>query len=857
VIGFSTALKLALSETRRARGSLSFCVLSIALGVLSITAIGSVTDSLRDSVEGQGQRLLGADLVLSGSAPLDAGPAAELIRDLTGSGARGATSVRFYSMLTRAKPQRGARATQLIRVRAVGDGFPFYGEMESLPAQQFQRLREHPAVLVDPSVARALGLGPGEHVRLGELELSVLGEFVKSPGSPGAEFSVAPYVFMHERYVAATGLLQAGARIQYEQAFALPEPRSAEAWKEAHWDRALDAHLNIRTSKEAAASVRRFLSRLSGFMTVVSLVTLFLGALGIGSAMHAFMASKLDHAAILRCVGATSRDLFAIYSFLSLGIATLGSALGALGGALVPLVMRPASQALGAGFLPTELVLGPTWNAILHGLGAGILSTSAFTLVPIWRTAAVAPLRVLGRAGDAHGPLGTRRRAAGVGLVGIGAAIVSVFVLSLAQTDSWRIGASFSVAMAVALGVLFGLARGIVGLARLVGPRLPSFHWRQGIANLHRPGNQTSAVIVALGMGFLLLGSLLILQRSMRDLLALEQRDELPNVFILDIQPEQQSSVAALIGAAEGLEFSPMIAARIGALNGRPLDTSHVQRDDVQRTWEDRMRTREYFLSYRSQPVPSESVTQGQFWSASPREQEASLEEGLAESLGVALGDLLTLDIQGLPLTARVTSFREIRWQTLRPNAMILLSPGEIEAAPKLYVASLRLPGAEARQSLQERLVAHHPNLTVIDAAEAAQTLLMIMSRVSIVFTVLGVLALLAGAIILGGAIAAGRFARQKEAMLFKVLGASRADLRQILGAEYATLAVFGTLSGWLLAEIMGRTALPRLFDAPASVPYASLSALALGALVLNTGMGLLVGRHVSTHTPLSILREE
>jgi putative ABC transport system permease protein len=854
VIRLRTALRLARAETRRARGSLAFCVISIALGVLAITAIRSVTESLRQSIDGQAQRLLGADLVLSGSAPLDGGQSAELMRELLNGGARSAASVKFYSMLAYPGAKPGAKATQLVRVRAVGDGFPFYGSIESLPADQFGRLGELPAVLVDPSVARALGIAPGDQLRLGQLDVRVLGEFVRAPGSPAAEFSMAPYVFVHERYLGATGLLATGSRVQYEQLFALPSGLSPETWKESHWDRALEAHLSIRTPREAAANVRRFLSRLSGFMTVVGLVTLFLGALGIGSAMHAFMGSKLDHAAILRCVGATSRDLFLIYSLLSLGVAIVGSALGALLGALVPLLLSQASESLGAGFLPTELVLRPSLGAVLHGLSAGILSTFAFTLIPIWRTAAVAPLRVLGRAGDALRPLGTARRAA---VMGVLLAFVSVFVLSLTETESIRIAVSFSVAIAAALGALFGLARGIVALAHAAGPRLSSFHLRQGIANLHRPGNQTSAVIVALGMGFLLLGTLLILQRSMQELLAFERREDLPNLFVIDIQPEQRASVEAELGAAPQLEFSPMISARIGAINRHSVDQSHIERDDVQRGWEDRMRTREYFLSYRAELVPSENVTQGQFWSGTPKEQEASIDEGLAKGLGVELGDLLTLDVQGLPLDARVTSFREIRWQSLRPNAMILLSPGEIEAAPKMYVASLRVPAVEQRQELQERLVTRHPNLTVIDASEAAQTVLLLLSRVSVVFTVLGILAVLVGAIILGGAIAAGRFARQKEAMLFKVLGASRSDLRRILGAEYAILALLGTACGWLLAEVIGRASVPSLFDAPAHVPYAAFSALALSALVLNTTVGMLVGRRVSGQTPLSILREE
>ncbi len=347
--------------------------------------------------------------------------------------------------------------------------------------------------------------------------------------------------------------------------------------------------------------------------------------------------------------------------------------------------------------------------------------------------------------------------------------------------------------------------------------------------------------------------------RSLQDLLALERREDLPNLFVIDIQPDQQQTVLELLQRPDvsALALSPMVSARIGGVNGRAVDQSHVQRDDVQRSWEDRMRTREYFLSYRDQPIESERVTRGVFWTGRPARQEASIDEGLAANLGIELGDRLTLDIQGLPLDATVTSFREIRWQSLRPNAMILLSPGEIENAPRMFVASARVATLEARRELSSQLVYRHGNLTVIDASEAAQSVLLILDRVSSVFTILGVLSVLAGAVILGGAIAAGRFARQREAMLFKVLGASRGDLRRILSAEYATLALLGTLSGWLLAEVLGRAAVPALFDAAASVPYLAFTSVAVGALALNTAVGLLVGRRVSSHTPLSILREE
>jgi putative ABC transport system permease protein len=854
VISFRVAIGLARAETRRARGTLSFCVLAIALGVLAITAIRTLTRSLRDDIEAQGQTLLGADLLLDSSQPLDQGPGRALVDDLVAQGARVAPSLRFYSMLARASDEPGTPATQLVRVRAVGDGFPFYGSIQSTPPDQWARLGREPSVLVDPGVARRLGLAPGDRVRLGQLEAVVLGQFVRSAGSPAAEFSMAPYLFLHERFVPATGLLARGSRIQYERLFALPFDR-AESWKEQHWDEALAAHVNVRTSQEAAGSVRRFLTRLSRFMTLVGLVTLFLGALGIGSALHAFMRSRLDHAAILRCLGATSRDVFAVYALLALGIAALGSGLGASVGTLVPLALASASKGLGAEFLPAEITLRPSLPALLHGALAGVVATLAFTLLPLLRTAGVSPLRVLGRTATAL-PQARSLRAL---LLGVGAAIACVFGLSAAETGSLRVALLFSASIGAALGVLFALARVVRALAKLAGPRLPSFPLRQGVANLERPGNQTSAVIVAIGLGFVLLGTLLIVQRSLEQLLTIEQRAELPNLFVIDIQPDELPDVEARLRAvsSELLSFSPMISARISAVNGRSVDQSNVARDDVQRGWEDRMRTREYFVSYRAELLPSEALTGGEFWSGRPAQQEASLDTGLAHTLGIALGDTLRLDIGGLPLDARVTSFRDIRWQALRPNAMILLSPGEIEAAPKMFVASVRVAAAAQREALQGELVARHPNLTVVDAAEAAQTVLGIVERVGRVLTALGSVALAVGAIILAGAVAAGRFARQREAMLFKVLGASRADLRWILGFEYALLALLGTLTGWLLAEAIGRLAVPRLFDAAAEVPYGALCALALCALGLNTLVGILVGRRVSDQPPLAILREE
>ncbi len=847
---WKVAAGLAVKETRRARGTLFFCVFSVALGVMALCAIRGVADSLRGSIHGQAREILGADLELQSNQKLDTELAVALSKELNRRGARMVSVSDFYSMLARVPARPGLRSTDLVRVHAIGDGYPLYGKLESKPPGQFARLKEQPGVVVDAATLRNLQIAVGDRIKLGGLEAVVLGAVEKNPGSPSAEFSLAPILYIHERFLGQTGLITTGGRVQYHHLFALPPGVSPEDFKDDNWNRAIAGNITIKTSRESASNVQRFLRRLSVFLTSVGLITLLLGALGIGSAMHAFMRSRLDHAAILRCLGARPRDLFFIYTLLSLLIAGIGSLIGVAVGSAVPVGLTGFLDSLGGDLLPAEVTLETTWSAVIHAFIAGMVATFAFTLGPIWRTSRVAPLMVFRR--ETEQPV----RVPVLGLAGV---FIAVVTLAIVETGSLEVGGFFSVAIFAVLLAMAALSRAVMALARRVGPRVRRYHLRQGIANLHRPGNQTRSVFVAVGMGFVLLGTILVIQTSLQSTVAIEEREELPNLFLIDVQPEQRAGADALIAkhGARKLEMAPMISARIRAVNGKPIDKSVVESDATQRSFADRMRTREYFLSYRDYLLPSsaETVTAGTFWSGRPPRQEASISEFLADNLKIELGDTLTLDIQGLPLDAVVTSFRDIQWQAMRPNAMILLSPGEIENAPTMFVAAVRVPDKEARYLLQAELVATYPNLSVVDVSEAAETVIQLLARIGSVFRVLGLLAIVMGAIILGGAAFAGRHAREREAMLLKVLGASRKDLRAILVSEYMALALFGTLAGWVLTEALTRFALPTLFEAPAVVPYRLLIGVALFSLAFNVTVGLLVGRRVSETPPLEILR--
>lgn len=856
--------RLARAEMRRARGSLAFCIASIAVGVMAITLILSLAENLRNGVNGQAKELMGGDLLLSSSQPFENEGAVELLRNLAALGATETSSIKFFTMLRRVSggepdgdghtsspAQASGRSAQLVRLRATPRQFPLYGHIRSEPPGQYEKLSERASVLLDPGVARTLGLEAGDQVQVGELTANVLGHFLKKPGSPAAKFSMAPYVFLDARFLPETGLLATGSRIRYEHVFALPPSVSATAWKNEHSRAARTAHVSIRSFDEAGAS----LQRLSGFLTLVALITLFLGALGVGSGLRTFLRKKHQNAALLRSFGATGRDVLKIYGLLTLLVAGAGSALGAGLGSALPLAFGQFSENFGTDLLPVELDFVPSVTAVGRAFATGVCSSMAFALLPVWTLAQIPPLRVLGHAGTSALSIALKAR---LTLLAIPCLLVTGVVFGLSEPGGRAMSFAFTLAFGGAWLALALLSRAVTALAGKLGPRLKNFHLRQGIANLHRPENQTEGVIVAVGLAFVMLGTLLIVQHSLEQTLRLENDTDHPNFFVVEAQPPQLQDIRkALVGAqARNVADSPMISARIGALNGVPIDTSAISNDSRQRTRQDRFRTREYFVSHRETLVDSEFVVAGTFWRGRPAQQEASLDSRVAQALGARLGDTLTLDVQGRPLDARITSFREIQWLSLRPNAMILLSPGPIEKAPGMVVFSAQVPDSEQRHLLEGKLLARFPNLTVIDAEQAAQSALLIVNGVANVLHLLGLAAVLAGALVFCGAIAAGRFAREREAMLLKVLGASRSDLRRILTSEYLSLAVLGVSCGWLIAEGLNRLAVGMFFDAQPAMPYFSLLALATSGILLHTGMAVLVGRRVSNATPLSILRE-
>ncbi|MCB1304079.1 MAG: ABC transporter permease, partial [Leptospiraceae bacterium] len=536
---FSYGLELAWKETRNSRGKLAFCFLSIALGTAAIALIQTTVAGVEGSIQAQTRRLVGADLILESTRPLDGAHSTSIRKQLMLRGADRASMLEFNTMAQkRSEDGETLQSTGLARVRAVGTGFPFYGEIKTDPPGQWERLSSKvnglPTIILDPDLAKTLEVKPGQKLRLGKQDFQIIAVFLPEPGTVASGFGYAKSLYIGNQYAAATDLLQRGSRVRYFDLFRLPANLSAEDIKSEYFSDALrDENVEIRTSREGADSLRRFLKIVSDFLSIVGIVTLILGGLGIGSGISVFLKDRLQHGAILRSLGATPAQVFTIYFFLSMIPGILGSLLGALPGSLLPpFLFEWLKSVLGTDLLPVAVHLQFSWVTLFQSVLIGAITCALFVLIPVFRMRNVSPLRVIRKSLEEDSERNRILVLLGVVVASIAAIVAVVYW----QTESAGASLGFAAGIVCCIGLLYLFSIGVMHLARRIGLR--SVHASYGIASLYRPGNQTASVLTSIGLGILLLSSVYIMQNSIQAEIDVQNRDDLPNVFVIDLQKE-------------------------------------------------------------------------------------------------------------------------------------------------------------------------------------------------------------------------------------------------------------------------------------------------------------------------------
>ncbi|HEU4698745.1 MAG TPA: FtsX-like permease family protein [Gemmatimonadales bacterium] len=858
--GARFVLRHAGRELRAARRRLGLLVAAVSVGVAALVAVDSFTDNLRASVRAQARDLLGADIALTGRQAFT-----PRVTELLARSVRRADLARVTRFAAMAYVPRTSGA-RLVQAAAVEGRYPFYGRIVTEPAGAWDALQQGRGVVVDPELLAALDARVGDTLALGEGRFVIAGELRSMPGDVGARAALGPRVFLPARDLPATKLLGFGARAEY--ATYVRAPAGADVQRlAADWRARLQGErIRVRTVGDDQRRLDDSLGRLGRYLGLVALVALLLGGLGVASAVHVFLKQQQETIAVLRCLGAGSGHLLAAYlieaGLLGLGGSALGVVLGVAAQQALPGLLRD--------FLPVAVEPALSGRAALTGLGMGLWTTLAFALPPLLAVRRIPPLAALRRAYESE-----RERAARDPWRWAAFALLALTVPALAvlQVGDLRTGLWFAAGIGAALGVLALASWALVRGMRRWFPHRAPYVWRQGLANLYRPANQTVAVVLALGFGAFLLGTLVVAQHGLLAELDLGGPAARPNLVLFDIQTDQRAAVDSTL-AARGLTASapvPIVPMRIRSIRGRAVtellgrDGGTAGRREGSNAWALR---REYRSTYRDTLVASEQLVAGTWWSRDhlpPSRRPAvppvppvpiSVESGLARELGVGVGDEIVWDVQGLEVPSRVASLRDVDWARFEPNFFVVFAPGALEQAPQTWVVLTRAADPAVRGALQRALAERLPNITVLDLASIAAALEHLVGQVVLAIRFMALFSLLTGALVLVGAVSTSRLQRRREAVLLRTLGATRRQIGRIVVAEYLALGALAALVGLGLATAAGWALARFVFDTRLAVPVAGLLALGAGVVALTLLVGVAGSREVARRTPLEALRE-
>jgi putative ABC transport system permease protein len=835
---------MAWRDSRASRRKLLLFSLSIVLGVAALVAIGSVGENLRTAIDKEARGLLGADLEVSSRSK----PTPELQTFLDALGGKQAREVSFPSMVVFPSAER---QTRLVTLRGMEGAYPFYGNFLTDPPEAAGRVAAgEPVVVLEETLLSQFGLKPGDPVKLGTGTFAVAGGLKKIPGDSTGLTAMSPRVILPMNQLETAGLLGVGSLVRHRAFFQFPEGFDVEKQARELKARFRDLNLSTDTVADRKRGLGRAVESVDAFLSLVGFIALFLGAIGVASAMHVYVRQKLTTVAVLRCLGASAWQGFAVYLVQGLGIGIAGAAVGTTLG----VALQQALPWVAKRWLPFEVDFAISWPQVGQGFLAGVVICVLFTLIPLLAVRRVTPLTALRSSlGEGTGRPDPLRWLLWLAIVG------AVTAFAIQQTPRWQVGVGFTVALLLAFAVLTALAKLTAWAARKFFPARAPYVWRQGVANLHRPQNRTVLLLLSLGLGTFLIVTMALTRATLLAQISGTGSGERPNLLFFDVQSDQITELEKALKseAAPLLAKAPIVTMKLSHYKGRPIAEVAKDKSVNLPGWTLR---REYRSTFRSTLTATEKVTAGTFTGkveAGTEPIPVSVEQGLAKEMQLSPGDLLEFDVQGVPLKAQVTSLREVERRRMEPNFFFLFPEGILEGAPSFYIAATRADNAADSARIQQAVVSALPSVSAIDLGLVLETLDQIFSRVQLVVQLMALFTVFTGVIVLAGAVLGGRFQRLRETVLLRTLGASRRQLVWIQLVEYGILGLLGAAVGCGLAVIANAALARWVFQtAPVFEPLTlGLATLAVTAITLFTGW--LANRSIMDHPPLEILREE
>ncbi len=883
-------VSMAWRELRSSWRHFLYFLACIALGVGAVVGVSLFSVNVEQAVLKESRGLLGGDLEVRLTRPI--GPKGmEVLEELA---ARGVVATRVSEVVAMAARMEGTgptEATQLVELKAIELRYPLYGALRIEPGLPLQDLL-HPTVsdcwnpclgaVVQEALLIRLGLRIGDRIKIGKAAFRITGLVRTEPDRMANMFSLGPRVLISQEGLAAADLVKPGSRLRERHLLKLPPSMAVTPLLHELRGRLASESARVSSYRDAQPQLKQFLDQLTRYLGLVGLTALFVGGIGVALSVQAFIAEKLRSIAILKTLGAETPTIMRAYVAQALGLGAVGSFLGVGVGMALQQVLPQAMATL----LATDLLQQVEFSSALSsaalgplakGLGLGVLTTLLFSLWPLLSIREIKPAAIFRREVE-HGSDPSRRRdgpwwrrlrdrgaidplrAATVGGIGLGLAVLSVW-----QAGSLTIGSLFLGGLVVAVTALVLAAKGLLLTMRaLPRPRLLSV--RQAFGNIQRPGGHTFGVMVAIGVGVMIILAIGILEQALVRQVGDNRPDDSPTFFFIDIQPDQVAGVASLIHRRTGdlpPQLTPLVRSRLHAINGRPVKTEEAdQEEPANQSREEKRKnwylSREYVLTFGGDLPKGNTITKGAWWkSGQPfMHPQVSLEEDAATNLGIEVGQTVELNVQGTVIRAEVSSIRKVEWGNFSTNFYMILSPGSLDGAPMTYVATVRVPPQE-EVALQSAVVAAFPNVTAINIGDVLETFARVLDRLSLAIRAVALFCVLTGALVMAAALAATRYRRLYDAVILKALGATRAVIAGSFAAEYALLGCVAGTIGVVLASAFSWVILRYVLELPWTLAPTLLAGGFLCTVLLALLVGFLSTFRILGYPPLAVLRQE
>jgi putative ABC transport system permease protein len=844
--------KMAWRDSRKNRSRLFLFISSIILGIAALVAVYSFRDNLTRDIDEQAKILAGADLTLESRKPVDQ-------KMIDSMGVEQSAERNFASMLYFVKTE----ASRLVQVRALQGNYPYYGNIETTPAQAGKDFKTGRNALVDKTLMLQFNANVGDSIKVGALNFKIEGILDKAPNQTGIAASVAPIVYIPLQYLEQTGLTKIGSRIQYKYYIKYSEDTNVDQLVENLKPKFEKENLDYETVSSKKENTGRSFKDVNRFLALAGFIALLLGCIGVGSAIHVYIGEKLSAIATLRCLGLKAKHAFYIYLiqifFIGLIGAIAGSALGSLIQFALPTVLKD--------FLPVEISMNVSWTAISQGVALGLIISVLFALPSLLSVRKISPLNAIRSSVESE--VKTQDPYKWLVYLGI---LLFVFVFTYLQMSGWLVALIFTLSFVIAFLMLFGLSKLLMWMVKKFIPKSMNYLWRQGFANLYRPNNQTLMLTVSIGLSTAFICTLFFVQGILINRVTLSSGKNQPNMVLFDIQTNQKDALADLTRDFQlpVMNQVPIVTVRIEEINGKTAsdlakadslvssknkENKEGQEEPSQRAFRGELR-----VTFQDTLTDAETVVKGKFMGKVNGPNDViyvSLEERYAKQIRVDIGDKITFNVQGVSIPTMVGSLREVNWSRMQTNFRAVFPKGVLEDAPQFHVLMTKVPNSQVSAKYQGAVVRSFPNVSVIDLELILKVLEDLFSKISFVIRFMAAFSMATGWIVLVSAVITSKSQRLKESVLLRTLGASRKQILTITALEYFFLGSLATGAGMILA-LGGSWALASFsFESnfvPELLPIIILFVSVVSLVIIT---GVLSSMKVLNEPPLQVLRRD